>query len=148
MIRPFSLSDLATVMQIWLESNISAHPFIPQEYWPSNLEAVKGLLPQADVFVYEEDNTIKGFIGIQDKSYIAGLFVSPVFQGHGIGRELVSAAKKAFGRLELAVYKRNEKAVKFYIRQGFKISSNQTDSNTGEAEYTMVYSPCAKSKLK
>lgn len=33
MIRPFKLEDLDTVMQIWLGTNISAHPFIAASYW-------------------------------------------------------------------------------------------------------------------
>ncbi len=148
MIRPFIPSDLDTVMQIWLDGNISGHSFIAPQYWHSNFETVKSLLPQADVFVFEENGTIKGFIGIQDKTHIAGLFVSPSFQGRGIGRKLIKTAKNSFSTLKLAVYRRNEKAVCFYSKQGFAVSREQTDQETGETEYIMTYSSSAKSKLK
>lgn len=148
MIRSFIPSELDTVMQIWLESNISAHPFIVSGYWQSHFETVKDLLPQAEIFIYEEAGIIKGFIGIQNKSYIAGLFVGSAFQGCGIGRELMSAAKERFSRLELSVYTRNEKAVKFYLKQDFQIIKEQTDSDTGQPEYVMACSSAAKSKLK
>ena len=36
MVRRMEETDLDSVMQIWLESNIKAHDFIPKEYWENN----------------------------------------------------------------------------------------------------------------
>ena len=36
MIRNFKENDLLIVMQIWLDTNIKAHRFIPKEYWIDN----------------------------------------------------------------------------------------------------------------
>ena len=47
--------------------------FISEQYWISNYEFVKELLPQAEVYVYEDDKMIQGFIGINDE-YIEGIF--------------------------------------------------------------------------
>lgn len=33
MIRKLRQSDLDRVMEIWLNGNIKAHYFVPQEYW-------------------------------------------------------------------------------------------------------------------
>ena len=59
------------IMKIWLESNISAHDFILEDYFKSNYDFVKNVLPDATVLVYEEDDEIKGFVGIIEESYIA-----------------------------------------------------------------------------
>ena len=53
MIRPFAEVDLDAVMEIWLSSNLQAHPFIVPSYWAEHLEEVKRLIPQAEVYVHE-----------------------------------------------------------------------------------------------
>ena len=54
MIRKMEEKDISAVMQIWLETNIKAHSFIEKAYWTSNYEMVKQILPEAEVYVYEE----------------------------------------------------------------------------------------------
>ena len=53
MIRAFEENDLTAIMQIWLDTNIKAHCFIPKEYWTDNYEMVRSVLPQAEIYVYE-----------------------------------------------------------------------------------------------
>ncbi|WRS26433.1 GNAT family N-acetyltransferase [Oscillospiraceae bacterium MB08-C2-2] len=75
---------------------------------------MKAILPQADVTVYEQDGKVRGFLGIADGSYIAGLFVAKAHQGQGIGEALLSACKKRLPSLTLDVYTRNRPAISFY----------------------------------
>ena len=105
MIRKFSKADLDKVMQIWLFANMDAHHFIPKSYWESNFEMVKGILPAAEVYVYEnpDKNELLGFIGLTD-NYIAGLFVRKDVQSQGIGKELLDYAKEVKDHLSLSVY--------------------------------------------
>ena len=51
MFRPFSIKDLDAIMQIWLEGNLDAHPFIPPDYWLSREDLVRSLLPRAQEFL-------------------------------------------------------------------------------------------------
>ena len=46
MIRNMEPSDLDAVLDIWLESNLQAHPFVPAGYWRDNLEMVREQLPR------------------------------------------------------------------------------------------------------
>ena len=57
MIRTFRENDLDAVAQIWLDTNIKAHNFISKEYWTDNYVMVKDILPQAEIYVYEDDYT-------------------------------------------------------------------------------------------
>ena len=66
MIREFTANDLDVVMKIWLDTNTNAHDFIPASYWQGNFEEVKRMLPEADIFVYENNNAIQGFIGLME----------------------------------------------------------------------------------
>lgn len=136
MIRKFQKGDTRQVMQIWLKGNIDAHPFIPKEYWESNFEMVQEQLVEAEVYVFEYGKSIQGFIGMVD-GYIAGIFVDSRYRSRGIGRQLLEYAKQTHAALSLGVYKKNKRAVLFYLREGFSKVSEQTDENTGEIEYTM-----------
>ena len=92
MIRELRKADINKVAEIWLNTNIKAHDFIPAQYWKSNFELVKELLLQATVYVYEDNQEIQGFIGLNDE-YIEGIFVSDEMQAQGIGKILLNYAK-------------------------------------------------------
>ena len=121
MIRIFRKNDLTVIIHIWLDTNIKAHDFIPKEYWIGNYEMVKDLLPKAEVYVYEDDdsNQIEGFIGLTD-NYIAGIFVKEAVQSRGIGKKLLDYAKEVKSDMCLSVYQKNTGAIKFYQRNGLE----------------------------
>ena len=64
MIRTLKPSDIDAVMNIWLSSNIRAHSFIPKEYWMKYFWQVKEMLPDTTVYVYEDNGSVQGFIGL------------------------------------------------------------------------------------
>ena len=136
MIRKLQKVDINRVADIWLTTNLKAHFFISEQYWISNYEFVKELLPQAEVYVYEDDKMIQGFIGINDE-YIEGIFVSDEMQSRGIGKMLLDYIKDKKDSLQLKVYQKNVRAMSFYQREGFTIQSEEMDEFTGEKEYVM-----------
>lgn len=138
MIREFTPADLDAVMQIWLQSNLDAHPFVPAAYWEENFPAVRAALPQASVLIEEENHVIRGFLGLMD-DYIAGIFVSAAFRSHGVGKRLLDEAKKRRNQLTLHVYEKNDRAAAFYLREGFRRQSAQTDENTGAVELLLKW---------
>ena len=138
MIRKLQKVDINRVADIWLKTNLKAHFFIPEQYWISNYEFVKEMLPQAEVYVYEDDKMIQGFIGINDE-YIEGIFVSDEMQSRGIGKILLDYIKDKKDRLQLKVYQKNVRAMSFYQREGFTIQSEEMDEFTREKEYVMKW---------
>ena len=138
MIRKLQKADINRVADIWLKTNLKAHFFIPEQYWISNYEFVKEMLPQAEVYVYEDDKMIQGFIGINDE-YIEGIFVSDEMQSRGIGKMLLDYIKDKKDRLQLKVYQKNVRAMSFYQREGFTIQSEEMDEFTREKEYVMKW---------
>ena len=141
MVRQYSDNDIDAVMQIWLDTNIQAHHFIPSDYWRTNCNMVREMLPLAEIYVYEDNitNQIEGFIGLMD-NYIAGLFVKEGVQSKGIGKQLLNYAKGIKSNMRLSVYNKNIRAIKFYQREQFVIQSENTDDNTNEKELIMVWS--------
>ena len=138
MIRKLQNVDINKVVDIWLKTNLEAHDFIPGQYWTSNYEAVKKMLPQAEAYVYEDNKIIQGLVGVRDE-YIEGIFVSGKIQSHGIGKALLDYIKDKKARLQLNVYQKNVRAMSFYQREGFTIQSEGLDDFTGEKEYVMEW---------
>lgn len=139
MIRKFQRGDLERVMEIWLDANSGAHSFIPRQYWEGQAAAVKTLLPQAEVFVFQDESgAVQGFIGLVGE-HIEGIFVREPLRSGGIGKQLLDRAKAARDRLTLNVYRKNERAAAFYRREGFRVQGGGVDEETGEMECRMCW---------
>ncbi|MGM9522959.1 MAG: GNAT family N-acetyltransferase [Faecousia sp.] len=140
MIRTLKHEDLNDVMQIWLGANLQAHSFISKEYWIEHFDFVREMISQAEVYVYENvrTHTIEGFIGLEEND-IAGIFVTESVQSIGIGKQLLDYVKLIKQSLCLRVYRKNERAVAFYRREGFVIRGQSVDADTGEEEFLMVW---------
>lgn len=138
MIRELQKEDINRVADIWLDTNLKAHSFVPAQYWKSNYAAVKEMISHAEVYVYEDDRKIQGFIGVNGE-YIEGIFVCGEMQSQGIGRLLLEHIKSKTRRLLLNVYQKNTRAIHFYLREGFEIHCEGVDEITGEKDYLMVW---------
>lgn len=138
MIRVLEEKDVDTVAKIWLETNIKTHDFIASNYWKEHYEIIKDMFLQAEVYVYEIEKEIMGFIGL-DKEYIEGIFVLDQYQKRGIGKALLNHVKARKEHLSLNVYHKNLNAILFYQREGFCVQYEDVDENTGEKEYRMVW---------
>ena len=128
MIRSFSPKDLDTIMRIWLEGNLDAHPFISPNYWISRSPLVREQLPLAKILVWESEKTVLAFAGMHGE-YLAGLFV-----------ELFRQLKSCYPSFHLNVYEKNEAAVRFYLKEGLQTTARNQDADTGEMELTMKWS--------
>ncbi len=138
MIRSLRKTDIDKVAEIWLDTNIKAHDFIPMQYWQDNFNMVKDMFSQAEIYIYENEQAIQGFIGMEN-DYIAGIFVSGEAQSQGIGKLLLDFVKNRKEKLRLNVYQKNTRAIHFYQREGFKIQYENLDKNSGEKEYVMTW---------
>ena len=137
-IRSFVPEDLEQVMKLWLNGNLEAHSFLPRKYWESHAEMVKEQLLCAEVLVYEEGGSVKGFAGLQG-NYLAGIFVEGSSRSKGIGRALLDRVKETHPFFTLHVYAENARAAAFYRREGLQAVSRETEKDTGREEYTMEW---------
>ena len=99
---------------------------------------VKEQLLDAEIYVYEHESKIVGFVGLQD-NYLAGIFVDKSMRSKGIGKQLLDYAKELREELLLTVYHENESAVKFYKREGLTTISQEMDEVTNKLELLMQY---------
>ena len=140
MVRKFETQDLDTVMQIWLHGNLNAHAFIPASFWEAHFEMVRDMLPQAELYVHENEATrqIDGFIGLTE-NHIEGIFVAKAARSKGIGKALLDYAKSRKPCLTLSVCQKNQRALAFYRREQFVVQSEGIDEDTNEAEIQMLW---------
>lgn len=86
----------------------------------------------AEVSVFD-DGKIRGFIGLQGE-YVAGLFVRSDSRGCGIGTALLLHVASFKKRLSVHVFARNERAMIFYLKNGFVPLSSAENPEAGESE--------------
>ena len=127
-------------MQIWLHGNLDAHAFILASFWEAHFEMVRDMLPQAELYVHENEDTrqIEDFIGLTE-NHIEGIFVAKAARSKGIGKALLEYAKPRKPCLTLSVYQKNERALAFYRHEQFVVQSEGIDEDTNEAEIQMLW---------
>ncbi|MEN7549550.1 N-acetyltransferase [Rapidithrix thailandica] len=139
MIRKLENRDINEVLSIWLEASFIAHHFIPKHFWESQVEPMKNLyIPHSETWVYEENEKILGFVSL-NKGELAAIFIDPSQQKKGIGKALLTQARSLREKLTLKVFKENTAAKAFYLKQGFVVTSEQTDPMTGHPELVMTW---------
>lgn len=137
-IRKFIDSDLSQVMKIWYEGNLEAHDFVPKEYWDKNYNYVKRTILQSDIYIYETNGVVAGFVGMNE-DYLEGLFVNKDFRGLGFGTRLLEKMKEEKDFFTLHVFSKNYGAYTFYRNRGLLIREEEVNEDLGEVELLMYY---------
>lgn len=65
MIRKLRETDIDKIAEIWLDTNIKAHDFIPAQYWQDNFNMGKNMFSQAEIYIFEKGKAVQGFIGME-----------------------------------------------------------------------------------
>lgn len=100
------------------------------EFQVSSRAAAHGAhLPE--LFVYD-DGVVKGFVQTAEGE-VKKLFVEPVLQGSGIGADLLEYAVETRHARFLWALEKNEKAIAFYRRHGFRTThTRKPEEGTSE----------------
>ncbi len=140
MISKLKTEEINDILDIWLKASIRAHGFIDEAFWESKLDDMRTIyIPSSETYVFKENEVIKGFFSLHGDT-LAAMFVSPEFQGKGVGYKLMGKAKTLRDRLELTVYQENQKGIDFYIKCGFQAIKEKVDEHTGHVETLMKFS--------
>lgn len=141
MIRKATINDLVRIAEIQVFNyRLFFYPiFKSDEYYFDELQ-VPTLMKEYEtgidsLYVYD-DGVIKGFIKIEG-TYIARLFVEPVLQNGSIGSRLLEYAVNEHDADYLWALQKNEKAIRFYERHGFK-ATGEKKLEDGTTEYLIL----------
>jgi putative acetyltransferase len=131
-IRPCTEADHAAVTAVWLAANRVAHPFLDEDFLREEQRNLRNVyLPGAETWVAEAHGRVVGFISLMGHQ-VGGLFLSPAWQGRGLGRALMDKAVAERGALELDVFQANVVARRFYHRYGFLDAGDYVHAPTGQ----------------
>lgn len=132
-------NDIPEIVDIWYETSLQAHSFIPCNYWKANRVLMKNkYIPMSETYSAADGEKILGFISLIDE-YLAAVFIRPEFQSKGIGSALLNHAKTLRNALQLKVFSKNKKSIEFYKKEGFTVISELKDEETKENEFVMQW---------
>lgn len=137
MIRQYQKQDIDTILEIWYEASLFAHPFLSQAFLKAERTKLREVfLPNSQTWVYENDGQVMGFISLVGNE-VGGLFVRPSTQRQGIGTALMDKASSLHPVLVLDVFEKNGVGRPFYAKYGFVFVSKHRDETTGEMMLTL-----------
>ena len=87
------------------------------------------------LFVADDEGTIAAMLAVHlPKMYLDQLFVAPEFQGQNLGRRLLAFTRELLPHeIQLRCVRENEKAWRWYEREGFVFEQQQVEPMTGFA---------------
>ena len=85
------------------------------------------------LFVADDDHTIAALLALHPGDlYLDQLFVAPEYQGRNIGRQLLAFTRRQLpGEIWLRCVRENEKAWRWYEREGFVFEREAVEPVTG-----------------
>jgi putative acetyltransferase len=138
-IRSNKKTEIDKLVEIWYKGSLIAHDFIDKDYWKSQqMEMEKKYIPMSETYVIGNEKDVVGFVSMVD-NYLAALFIDVKHQGGGYGKGLLNFIKSQRENIQLKVYKKNNKAVDFYLKNGFVIKEELLDEQTSEEEFLMEW---------
>lgn len=139
-VRPMTPADMDDLIKIWLDASKEAHHFVPAEYWESRQAEMRNVyLPMSETYLIEDAGGIQGFVSMVEND-LAALFVNTGQQNQGYGKALLHCAMNLRDVLKLRVYEKNQRAFRFYIKNGFEVLDVSVDSDTGQKEQVLIWS--------
>ena len=132
-LRRAGAADASAIAEVYLSSFRTALPTVRRAH--SDEETRRWirdhLVPNTDTWVACDGDEVVGVLSLSP-GWVEQLYVAPDRLGEGIGRRLLDLAKaQADGPLELWTFLVNDRARRFYERNGF-VASESTDGRANE----------------
>lgn len=124
-------NDYQTVLSIWEKSAQKTHDFLSKE----DFEFYKNIIPQhldsVELNLWLDDEVVVGFSGVSGQELVM-LFLDPNFIGHGYGSKILTWLIENENINQIDVNSENTNAKNFYIKHGFRVSSEDPVDGFGK----------------
>lgn len=134
-IRPARPEEYDAVARVWMNSWVSTGLAEKSEFLLANLRA---RVPQEidrgwSLYVADADGALAAMLALHlPKRYLDQLFVAPEYQGQSLGRRLLAFSRQQMpDEIWLRCVRENEKAWRWYERQGFVFEQEAVEPMTG-----------------
>jgi putative acetyltransferase len=139
-LRPYLASDEDAAIALWHRTWQQAYPSID---FQERLEAWRTrwrdeLTPSARIVVAEQNGVMAGFVTVDTTGYLDQLVVDPDLWGATLGDALIRHAKLMSPEgITLLVNTDNDRAIRFYERNGFVHTHDSVNPVSGRPVYGM-----------
>ena len=134
-IRPARAEEYVEVARVWMQSWVSTGLAEESEFLLANLRArVRREIEDGwSLFVADDGGELAAMLALHlPKLYLDQLFVAPDYQGRWLGRELLAFTRAQLpDEIHLRCVRENEKAWRWYEREGFVFEKEQVEPLTG-----------------
>jgi len=139
-IRPARADEYDEVARVWMESWVSTGLQDGSKYLLANLRArvPREMEKGWTLYVGDDDGRIAAMLALHlPDRHLDQLFVAPDYQGKGLGRLLLGFTRKHLpDEIRLRCVRENDKAWRWYEREGFVLEKEAVEPMTG---FTMKY---------
>ena len=139
-LRPYLASDEDAAIALWHRTWQQAYPAID---FTERLEAWRArwhdeLAPSAHIVVAEQNRVMVGFVTVDTAGYLDQLVVDPDLWGSTLADALIRHAKLLSPEgITLLVNTDNDRAIRFYERNGFVHTHDTVNPVSGRPVYGM-----------
>ncbi|MGY8667897.1 GNAT family N-acetyltransferase [Bradyrhizobium sp. UFLA05-109] len=134
-IRPAEPHEYDEIARVWMESWVSTGLAEASNFLLANLRArVRREIEDGwSLFVADDDGVIAAILALHVPNlYLDQLFVAPRYQGRSIGRQLLAFTRTQLpDEIVLRCVRENEKAWRWYEREGFVFEREEVATATG-----------------
>lgn len=134
-IRPARAGEYDEIARVWMESWVSAGLAEVSEFLLANLRArIRREIDDGwSLYVADDHGAIAAMLAIHlQKLYLDQLFVAPEYQGRSLGRKLLAFTRTQLpDEIHLRCARGNEKAWRWYEREGFVFEKEQVETMNG-----------------
>lgn len=134
-IRPAHADEYDEIARIWMESWVSTGLAEASNFLLANLRARlrREIEDGVSLFVTDDDGTIAAMLALHlPRFYLDQLFVAPAYQGKSLGRQLLTFTRTQLpDQIYLRCVRENEKAWRWYEREGFVFEREEVAQATG-----------------
>jgi GNAT superfamily N-acetyltransferase len=130
--RPEEYDDVG---RVWMESWVSTGLAEASNFLLANLRArIRHEIEKGwSLFVADDRGTLAAMLALQlNENYLDQLFVAPGYQGNNLGRTLLAFTRTQLpDEIYLRCVRENEKAWRWYEREGFVFEKEEIAAATG-----------------
>ena len=134
-VRPARPDEYDEVGRVWMESWVSTGLAEASNFLLANLRArVRDEIAKGwSLFVADDRGTLAAMLALQpSENYLDQLFVAPSYQGNDLGRALLAFTRTQLpDEIYLRCVRENEKAWRWYEREGFVFEKEEVAAATG-----------------
>jgi GNAT superfamily N-acetyltransferase len=134
-IRPARADEYEEIARVWMNSWASTGIEDASDRLLGNMRArvLHEIENGWSLFVADDEGRLAAMLALRlTDSFLGQLFIAPAYQGRGLGKRLLAFTRERMpNEIWLRCVRENEKAWRWYEREGFVFEKEEVNANTG-----------------